>query len=94
MSFLRVLSYPKFGLSELQIEAIASSYLPYAERIDVDPSTVQVPQCRDPADQMFLVLAEVGRADVLVTGDRDLLSMQGQVRFAVEAPAAFRVRFP
>jgi putative PIN family toxin of toxin-antitoxin system len=86
--------YPKFGLSEAQIEAVASLYLPYAERIDVDPDAALVPQCRDPGDQMFLALAEAGGADVLVTGDQDLLDMQGRVRCAVETPAAYRSRFP
>lgn len=92
--FLRVLHYAKFGLSELQIEAVASLYLPYAERIDVDPYAGQLPQCRDPGDQMFLALAEAGRADVLVTGDADLLAMQGRIRCAIETPTAYRTRFP
>ncbi|MGZ9067162.1 MAG: putative toxin-antitoxin system toxin component, PIN family [Burkholderiales bacterium] len=91
---LRVLHYPKFALSESQIEVIVSLYLPSAERIDVDADAVALPQCRDPRDQMFLALAEVGRADVLVTGDRDLLDMQRQVSCEVETPAAYRARFP
>lgn len=34
-----------------------------------------VPDCRDPFDIPFLQLALVGRANYLVTGDRDLLSL-------------------
>jgi uncharacterized protein len=90
---LRVLHYPKFALSEPQIEALASLYLPYAERIEVDPTAVTVPQCADPGDQMFLELVEAGRADVLITGDRDLLSMRGRIDGAIETPATFRKRF-
>lgn len=91
---LRVLHYPKFALSESQIEAAASLYLLFAERVDIDAGAVSTAQCRDPADQMFLALAEYGRADVLVTGDRDLLFMQSRIRCAIETPAAYRARFP
>lgn len=58
---LRVLHYPKFGLS--------------------------------PKDRMFLALAEAGRADVLVTGDDDLLVLRGQTRFPLETPEQYRARF-
>jgi uncharacterized protein len=34
-----------------------------------------VRQCRDPKDDKFLELALNGRADLLITGDRDLLAM-------------------
>ena len=32
-----------------------------------------MPQCRDASDQMFVELAAVGKADLLVTWGRDLL---------------------
>ncbi len=38
-----------------------------------------VPDCRDPCDVPFLVLAEVGKADSLVTGDRDLSLLDGRI---------------
>ena len=34
-------------------------------------------------------LVTAGKADALVTGDRDLLSLSGRTRFAILAPAAF-----
>ena len=34
-----------------------------------------VPECRDPFDIPFLLLAIVGMADYLVTGDNDLLCL-------------------
>jgi len=91
---LCVLAYPKFGLSDAKIEAIAARYVPFAERVEVeDESTFALPKCRDPKDRMFLALAEAGRADVLVTGDDDLLALQGQTRFLVETPAQYRAQF-
>jgi predicted nucleic acid-binding protein len=35
----------------------------------------KTPPCRDPFDIPFLQLAIVGKADHLVTGDKDLLSL-------------------
>jgi uncharacterized protein len=34
-----------------------------------------IPECRDSLDRPFLILAVVGMADYLVTGDRDLLCL-------------------
>ena len=38
----------------------------------------KTPACRDPFDLPFLQLAIVGKADYLVSGDKDLLSLAGQ----------------
>ena len=43
--------------------------------------------------KMFLVLAAVGNAEVLVTGDKSLLQLAGRTRFAIETPARFKSRF-
>lgn len=91
--FLRVLHYPKFGLSDAQTEAFAARYLPFAERVDIDEGALVLPDCRDPEDRMFLSLAEAGHADVLVTGDDDLLALREQTRFTVETPEQYRARF-
>lgn len=91
--FLRVLAYPKFGLSQAQITAFAQCYLPNTERVEIEPNTTNNSwSCRDPEDSKFIELAIVGKADVLVTGDRDLLSMNKQSPFVIETPAIYRVR--
>ncbi len=90
---LRVLHYPKFGLSDANVEIFAARYLPFAERVDVDESALALPDCRDPNDRMFLALAEAGQADALVTGDDDLLTLRGQTRFLIETPERYRGRF-
>jgi predicted nucleic acid-binding protein len=42
---------------------------------------------------MFLDLAFAGGADVLVSGDADLLAHRREVGFGIENPAEFKKRF-
>ncbi len=84
---LRVLAYPKFKLTPEEREELLADYLPYGEVVAPWQSRPEVPVCRDAKDQIFLDLAAVGAAHWLVTGDRDLLDLGGQVRFQIIAPA-------
>ena len=45
--------------------------------------------CRDPRDDMFLEAAIAGQADVLVSGDADLLALHPFEGLPVLSPAAF-----
>jgi uncharacterized protein len=47
------------------------------------------PVVRDPKDDYLLAYALVGRADYLVTGDRDLLDLPPLAGLAIVTPAAF-----
>lgn len=49
----------------------------------------QVLACRDPADDKFLALAINGRAEVIVSGDADLLVLHPFRSIPVISPAAF-----
>jgi putative PIN family toxin of toxin-antitoxin system len=85
-----VLGYRKLKLSaEYQFELLGD-YLSYCETIEV--TEICPVQCRDTKDQPFLNLAQSGKADVLVTGDRDLLALAGQTDFLIETPEAYRRR--
>ena len=88
--FRRALAYAKFGLQELyQLEALAY-YLSACTMLDpTEPCPIV---CRDAKDQMFLDLAQSGRADVLVTGDADLLGLAGKTEFVIETPEEYRHR--
>ena len=46
-------------------------------------------ECRDPKDDKFLELALNGRADVIVTGDEDLLKMNPWRGISIVSPVAF-----
>lgn len=86
----RVLAYPKFRLSPSDRLELLSDYLPFCEVVDsVMRGEVG---CRDPRDQPFLDLAQSAKADVLVSGDSDLLTLAGQTSFVIETPEAYRQR--
>jgi putative PIN family toxin of toxin-antitoxin system len=86
----RVLAYSRFQLTtNEQLEAL-SAYLPFCEVVDIVKSCPVI--CRDPRDQAFLDLAHCGRADLLVTGDEDLLLLAGISEFVIETPDAYRRR--
>ena len=86
----RILAYPKFRLTaDEQLEALAS-YIPYCEAVEIVKSCPVL--CRDAKDQPFLDLAQSGKADLLVTGDDDLLALTGQTVFLIESPEDYRLR--
>lgn len=69
--YLRVLAYPKFHLSDQEIkELIEEEVLLFVETVRVRRHLAVVQ--RDPEDNKFLECAVAGRAEYLVTGDRDL----------------------
>lgn len=76
---IRVLAYPKFRLGPEDRRVLLADYLPYTETVRIPDPPPDVPPCRDPFDVPFLLLAIVGSAEFLVTGDRDLLLLDGQV---------------
>ena len=88
---IRVLCYPKFGLTEDEREDLLAEYLPWCETVIVSEPP-DVPACRDPADLPFLQLALAGHADAVVTGDDDLLAIAGECSVPILAPIAMRAR--
>ena len=72
---VRVLTYPKFRLSTQEQDELLADYVPHVETVLVPQLPPRVPDCRDPMDMPFLQLAVVGKASVLVSGDRDLLAI-------------------
>jgi uncharacterized protein len=69
---VRVLAYPKFHLSSSDQKELLADYLPYVETVQMPAPLPAVPECRDAMDLPFMQLAVAGRAQVLVSGDRDL----------------------
>lgn len=72
---IRVLAYPKFQLTASEREELLGDYLPFCDTVLMPDTLPAIPDCRDPFDAPFLHLALAGRADYLITGDRDLLAV-------------------
>ncbi len=70
----RVLAYPKFKLGQDGVTALlAAEILPFSERVAPNRAP---PAGRDPADNEFLRCARDGVAQMLVTGDPNLLALR------------------
>jgi len=72
---VRVLAYPKFRLSRLEQDELLADYLPYTQTVRIPQPPPKVPECRHLLDVLFMHLAVAGKAQVLVSGDRDLLAL-------------------
>lgn len=83
---VRVLSYPKFRLSQAEQEELLADYLPHTEIVRIPKPPPKVPACRDAMDEPFMHLAVAGKAQVLVSGDRDLLAIAADFEQASGCP--------
>ena len=85
----RVLEYPKIrrrlGWDDQQIESFIKQLYIRAEVIELGQIAVEVP--RDPDDAPVLATLAAAKADVLVTGDGDLLALRS--KYPIETPAEF-----
>jgi uncharacterized protein len=75
---VRVLAYPKFRLSPAEQDELLADYLPYTEAVRIPQPPPTVPQCRDGLDLPFMYLAVAGKAQALVSGDRDVLAVAAE----------------
>lgn len=89
---LRVLGYPKFGLTAPDRDDLLADYLPWCATVTIPEPPPVTPACRDSFDQPFLVLALAGRADAMVTGDGDLLALADAFPVPILTPAAMKSR--
>lgn len=72
--YLRVLAYPKFELTEADINfLIYNEILPWFQTVEVKRTEKIVRE--DPSDDKFLACAIAGNADIVVSGDRHLLDL-------------------
>ena len=86
---VRTLAYPKFNLSPEEQRELLADYLPYCVTVRIPAKLPKTPTCRDPADIPFLQLALAGKAEYVVTGDRDLLLLANRFSCAIIKPEAW-----
>jgi putative PIN family toxin of toxin-antitoxin system len=88
----RAMAYPKIRRrlrwDEERIESFIKQLHVRAEVIDLGSTAAEVP--RDPKDSPVLAPLVAAKADLLVTGDDDLLALRS--RYAIETPTEFGSR--
>ena len=87
----QVLGYRKFNLTVINRADLIRPYARSCQMV-VIALPPPVPECRDPNDRRFLELALAAAADALVTGDRDLLTLQAVFPIPIITPAELRSR--
>jgi putative PIN family toxin of toxin-antitoxin system len=90
---IRVLAYPKFKLTADEQHELLADYLPYCETVVLRGNAPETLQCRDVHDIPFLHLAQAAKADCLVTGDDDLLSLAAVFTCPIVTAQDFIVRY-
>lgn len=83
-----VLSRPKFD-AYIDIEDKQAFFLMLGRVAEKVPIVYPIRACRDPKDDKFLELAVNGAADIVVTGDRDLLALNPFQRIPIVTPAQY-----
>lgn len=79
---------PRIGMTSGEIRDLVDSLMFLVDI--VEPEGVQAAELRDPADQPVLLTLQAGRADYLITGDKDLLALAN--RYPIVTPAEFWAR--
>jgi putative PIN family toxin of toxin-antitoxin system len=86
--YLRVLTYPKFKLSEEEINFLLyQQILPYFDVIDAHPGPGIIK--KDPEDDKFISCALAGKAKFIISGDQHLLASKSYRKIKILSPADF-----
>jgi len=86
--YIKVLTYPKFGLSEAEINYILyNEILTYFDIIQVKDRPVIIKV--DPSDDKFIHCAKTGTAGVIISGDQHLLSLKTYQKIKILTPVEF-----
>jgi putative PIN family toxin of toxin-antitoxin system len=86
--YLRVLTYPKFGLTPEEINFIFyQEIVPHFEIVRAKPGRVIVGD--DPSDDKFIRCAQAGRAKTIISGYRHLLRLKSFGSIEILTPARF-----
>lgn len=90
---IRVLAYPKFKLTAAEQHELLNDYLPYCTTVALPGKPPKSIYCRDSNNIPFLHLALVGKANFLISGDDDLLSLAGDFVCPIVTAKDFSLRF-
>jgi putative PIN family toxin of toxin-antitoxin system len=86
--YLRVLTYPKFGLTPEEINFILyQEIVPHFEIVRAKPGRVIIGD--DPSDDKFIRCAQAGRAKTIISGDQHLLRLKSFGTIRILTPVRF-----
>lgn len=90
--YLRVLAYPKFKLTRSEIRGlIEGEVLPFVEIVHPTQRVKAIKS--DPSDNKFLECALAGQAEVLISGDKQVLALRTYRKVRIQSPAEFLTSF-
>ena len=86
--YIRVLAYPKFMLSEEEINyIIQQEILPFFKVVkSVSGPAIII---KDPDDDKFIQCAQAGNAKIIISGDRHLLALKSHHNIKILTPIQF-----
>lgn len=87
--YINVLAYPKFELSEKEINYILyNEILPYFEVVTLKPGQEIIQE--DPSDdKLFLHCANAGKASIIISGDQHLLNLKSYGKIKILTSSQF-----
>ena len=86
--YIKVLAYPKFELSETEINYILyNEILTYFDIIQTKDTPVIIKV--DPSDDKFIHCAKAGKAIAIISGDQHLLNLKTYQKTKILTPAKF-----
>ncbi len=90
--YLRVLAYPRFALTEDEINFIIyHEILPYFEDTVVKRQKKIIKE--DPSDDKFIACAESGKAAYIISGDNHLLNLRTYGPIEIVSPSQILSKF-
>ena len=86
--YIAVLAYPKFELTETEIQYLFyQQLLPFFEVVKTESGKVLIPS--DPSDDKFIRCAIAGKADIIISGDAHLLALKANHHIRFLNPSQF-----
>jgi len=84
--YIRVVAYPKFELSEEEINFLLHyEILPYFEIIKIKAGPILV--AKDPSDDKFIRCAQAAGARIIISGDQHLLKLRSHRQIRILSPS-------
>jgi uncharacterized protein len=91
--YIRVLAYPKFQLSEEEINFLLHyEILPYFEILRIIEGPVLV--AKDPSNDKFIHCAQAAGARMIISGDQHLLKLSAYGQIQILSPSDFLAKYP